>query len=148
MAKNPGQLGKAAASALALIMAFEGCTHLPVIPVPGDPPTVCRGHAGAQDRYYSPAECDEITKADLRKVQGQIDIPNLPPEVLGSLIDACYNMGPARCKTTSFYRDFKAGKLADGCNQYPRYIYAHGKAYNGLIRRREAERELCLKGTR
>lgn len=38
----------------------------------------------------------------------------------------------------------RSGKYADGCNQLSRWVYADGRKLQGLIKRREKERALCL----
>jgi lysozyme len=136
-----------AAFALVLIASFEGYTHRAIIPVPGDPPTACRGHVVTNGQtVFTDAECDMLTRSDLNTVFSAFAEIKAPPEVMGAFGDLCFNIGVARCKKTHLYAYIKAGDFKAACNEFPKFIYAHGKPYSGLIRRRQAERQLCMKG--
>ncbi|MBE0150204.1 lysozyme [Serratia fonticola] len=68
----------------------------------------------------------------------------LPRGAFDAAVSVTFNLGcPAMQKSTMFMR-FREGRIADACNQFPRWVYANGKILRGLEIRREKERELCL----
>lgn len=68
----------------------------------------------------------------------------LPQGAFDAAVSITFNAGcPAMQKSTMFMR-FREGRIADACNQFPRWVYANGKILRGLEIRREKERELCL----
>ena len=42
------------------------------------------------------------------------------------------------------FRLMRNGKYVAGCNQLTRWVYAGGRKLEGLIKRREKEKALCL----
>lgn len=59
-------------------------------------------------------------------------------------VSVTFNMGcPAMQKSTMFWM-FRQGRITDGCNQLPRWVYADGKVLPGLVTRRNKEKALCL----
>jgi lysozyme len=53
-----------------------------------------------------------------------------------------YNVG-VRCDST-LVKKLKAGDYVGACNELSRWVYAGGRKLAGLVKRREAERQLCL----
>lgn len=141
---------KVAALVLTLVLSFEGYTHRAIIPVPGDPPTACRGHVVTNGQtVFTDEECDMLTNADINAVIAAIsaDIPkDAPPGVVGAVGDFCYNVGIQKCKASTLYRYIREGQYLKACDEFPKWELAHGKVYKGLVRRRQAERNLCMKG--
>jgi lysozyme len=142
--------GIAFAAALALVVAFEGLRRV-AYPDPVGIPTICYGHT-AGVRLGDTAtlqECDGMADADLAAVFAAINTEikqELPPEVLGATASFCYNVGMTACARSTMFRHLKAGNFRAACNELPRWVYAKGRKLNGLVRRREAERQLCLRG--
>jgi GH24 family phage-related lysozyme (muramidase) len=150
---------KATAVALAVAIAApaEGLRRIAYYDPPGIL-TVCRGHTGldvVKGRVYSLKECDAFMDADMKKAVETVDscVPGLPENVLAAFADATYNMGPTiACDTqhSTAARLLRAGQLTGACNQLPRWNKAKVGGVMvvlpGLAKRREAERELCLKG--
>lgn len=59
-------------------------------------------------------------------------------------VSVTFNLGcPAMQKSTMFWM-FRQGRIDDGCNQFPRWVYAGGKVLPGLVARRDKEKALCL----
>lgn len=79
--------------------------------------------------------------------------PGLPTNVLAAFADATYNLGPTiacnRAKSTAA-RLLAAGDYAAACRQLPRWSKAKimGVMVDlpGLVKRRAAETDICLKG--
>lgn len=59
-------------------------------------------------------------------------------------ISFAYNVGTtAFCKST-LVRLLNEGKYEDACRQLDRWVYAGGKKVNGLVNRRQEEKNKCL----
>jgi GH24 family phage-related lysozyme (muramidase) len=93
----------------------------------------------------------------MRKAVAEVEqcAPGLPVEVLAAFSDAAYNLGgKIACDTnnSTAARYLRDGKLIEACNQLPRWDKAKVGgalvALPGLTKRRHAELDLCLKGTR
>lgn len=67
------------------------------------------------------------------------------PNQLAAALSLAYNIGTgAYCRST-VDRRFDAGQWRAACDAFLMWNKAGGKVVNGLVRRRHAERELCLK---
>lgn len=126
-----------------------------------DPPailTVCYGHTGpdvVKGKKYSLDECRAFLDADMKEAIEAVNrcVPGLPENVLAAFGDAAFNIGPTiACDTkrSTAARMLKAGDIIGACNQLPRWSKAKvaGQMVSlpGLVKRREAERQLCLQG--
>jgi lysozyme len=55
-----------------------------------------------------------------------------------------FNVGVnAFCKST-LVKKLNAGDYTGACNELSKWVYSGGRKYNGLVKRREQERKLCL----
>ena len=142
-------LGVVSAGGLSLVMEHEGLrTETYVDPV--GIPTVCYGHTGeyaVPGASYTEAECEQILADDIKshwaRLDRCIDVP-LNQNQQDALISLAFNIGTgAACKST-LVRKLNAGDYIGAANEFPRWVYAGGKKFNGLVRRRHDERELFL----
>ena len=149
---------KAAALALASAIAIpaEGLRRTYYYDPPGIL-TVCYGHTGNVDKtkVYSLDECKALLDKDMTHALNTVDrcVPGLSPQALAAFADAAYNLGPAiACDTTksTAARLLRAGDVRGACLQLPRWSKARVAGVMielpGLTKRRNAEKELCLKG--
>ena len=147
---------KAAAAALAIAIAVpaEGLRQYAYTDPPGIL-TVCYGHTGKDvvaGRKFSLEECNAFLNDDMRKAIDTVERchPGLPAPVLAAFGDAVYNMGPSVACNSTASRHLAAGRIADACNELPRWVYAKVAGVNvklpGLVKRRALERDLCLEG--
>lgn len=124
-----------------------------------DPPgilTVCYGSTTnvQKGHKYSLDECRARLDADMRAAVEAVNqcARGLPENVLAAFGDAVYNMGPTvacdQSRSTAA-RLLRQNRLADACNQLPRWNKARVAGamveLPGLTKRRNAEKELCLK---
>lgn len=152
---------KRATLALALSLAIAKPAEGLYLTTYYDPPgilTVCYGTTGPEvvkGKRYTLAECEKFINDDMSAVIAEIEAcaPGLPVPVLAAFADAAYNLGGRiACdkKTSTAARYLAAGKLAEACNQLPRWSYAKvmgvSTQLKGLVKRRAAERDLCLQG--
>lgn len=147
---------KASILALALAVPCEGLRQYAYYDPPGIL-TVCYGSTTdvQKGKRYSLEECKTRLDADMLYAVGLVDgcVPGLPTEVLAAFADAAYNIGPkVACdplKSTAA-RYLHQGKLIEACNQLPRWDKASVGgvmvSLPGLTKRRNLEKELCLKG--
>lgn len=140
----------AGAGLLAFIAAWEGVKLKPYLDV-GGIPTVCAGHTGddVEDREYSPHECAQILERDVvthgMEMLACVDVP-LSQQEYEAYVSFSYNVGtPAFCSST-LVKLLNQGKRVEACNQLLRWNKAGGKVMRGLTKRRQAERDLCLRG--
>jgi lysozyme len=135
--------------------------------------TVCYGETEAVDpaRIYSRDDC----AAKLRRRMAQDYAPKLldcvpgfidpaRKQQFGAALDASYNAGPAAFCRSPMAAAFNAGRWRAGCDafagwyvtgrmarphaRYPSRRLANGQwavTFPGLVRRRAAEREICLR---
>lgn len=148
------RLAGAGAGALALAVAtvgyFEGTKPTPYLDPVGIP-TVCTGHTGNVDmgRTYSKAECDRLLAGDLGTafaiVKSCVRVP-LADKTQAALASFAFNVGGGTFCKSSIARKLNAGEGAKACENLNLYVYAKGKKLPGLVKRRAAERELCIEG--
>lgn len=138
------------ALAAGLVTAWEGYRPTPYQDVIGVL-TVCYGHAGATPgKTYTKAECDALMQGDLAQADATVRkcIPPTAPQIEAALVDATYNIGPRVVCGSTIHRRALAGDWKGVCDGLLAWKYAGGKISQGLLNRRNAERDLCLQGIR
>ena len=148
-AKLIALVGGAAASMLVSSVAtWEGKRNDPYRDIVGVQ-TVCYGDTKVPMRRYSDAECADMLQARLVDYAGPVLKRN--PELAGhapqlaAASSLAYNIGTASYAKSSAARLFSAGRWREACDAFLAWRMAGGKVVNGLVRRRQAERALCLK---
>ena len=143
----------AAALAVALVGGFEGLRQnaYPDPATMGKPWTICYGHtAGVSpgDRK-SIEECKSLLISDLGIYADGIlactTVP-LPDERFVALTSFAFNVGVGAACQSSVVRLINQGQTRAGCDALLRWNRAAGIVFPGLTKRRQAERELCLRG--
>lgn len=101
-------------------------------------------------KTYTPAECDAQLDRDLARHAEGIE-PCLPWDRLTdgqkvAFVDAAFNIGvPAFCGS-SMARRAIAGDMTGACEALLMWNRVGGREVAGLTKRRQRERELCMKG--
>lgn len=115
-------------------------------------PTACAGVTGkgvVAGKTYTQAECEALTaKAMLDHalaIQHCIP-PNLPTKTHAALIRFTYNVGPTRACASTMFQKARRGDLRGACAEMPKWVFAAGKKFPGLVKRRGRERALCDAG--
>jgi lysozyme len=144
--------GAALLAALSLatpeIMRWEGKRNDPYRDIVGVM-TVCYGETQAVMRRYSDTECSAMLSRRVEGDYARLILKCVPgfaarPHPFAAAISLSYNIGTAGfCRSTSARR-FNSGDWRGGCDAMLAWNRAGGKVVNGLVRRREAERRLCL----
>lgn len=145
-----------AASSIAVPMIAEREGFVPVgYPDPGPLgvklPTACFGATKGivLGKRYTEQECAQMLADDV--VRHGLDIapclpPTLPLETRAAFISFGYNVGSGAFCASTLSRKARAGDLAGACNELLRWTKAGGRELPGLVKRRKAERELCMRG--
>lgn len=151
---NKWLLGVTSAAAISGVVMWEG-TSQPYIDL-GGVPTVCNGITGNinMNKIYSVAECRTLLLKELQsKGTGILKCINVP--IKQNEYDAytifAYNVGVgAFCGSTSLkalnlgQHDKACRLLSNGPTGKPNWSYVNGKLVNGLYKRRQYERDMCL----
>jgi lysozyme len=135
------------ALALATVAPFEGKRNEPY----RDPIgilTVCYGETRVEMRRYSDAECMAMLEQGVVEFAEGVRLRNPGiasyPRQWAAHTSFAYNVGLARYGRSSVARLFSEGRQRAACEFMTRYKYADGHVLAGLVRRRAAERALCL----
>ena len=141
----------AAASLLAFTPAWEG-TELTTYRDLGGVLTYCTGATeDAQwGKTYTPAQCRAQLDRDLERhaagIARCIPMDRLTDGQKVAFVDAAYNIGVSAFCRSSMARRASAGDMAGACDALLMWNKVGGKEVRGLTRRRQAEREICLRG--
>lgn len=114
--------------------------------------TACFGHTSQRLTVgvkMSEQECLQLLADDLTKHNEQLlqAVPvTLSEQEHAAYLSFHYNVGPGNFRSSTLLRYLSAGHRVEACNELSRWVFAKGIKLPGLIKRRAAERELCLKG--
>ncbi|WP_110687027.1 lysozyme [Salinicola aestuarinus] len=150
-----GACGIALSISINVVKHYEG-TELQAYPDPVGIPTICTGHTGPAvelNQTRTQQECDDLLAGDLgtafdtidRNVSAEINA-TMPPSRRASLASFVFNVGEGAFARSTLLRELNAGNVRAACNQLTRWVYAGGRKLAGLVKRRAAERDLCLAG--
>jgi len=103
-------------------------------------------------RIYTPAECDAQLDRDLERhaagIAKCVPMDRLTDGQKVAFVDAAFNIGvPAFCGS-SMARRTNAGDMVGACDALLLWNKVGGREVAGLTKRRQRERELCVKGLR
>jgi lysozyme len=101
-------------------------------------------------KTYTPAECDAQLDRDLERhaagIAKCVPMDRLTDGQKVAFVDSAFNIGvPAFC-SSSMARRANAGDMVGACNALLMWNKVAGREMAGLTRRRQRERELCMKG--
>lgn len=127
---------------------FEGRSNKAYRDVVGIP-TICDGytHGVKMGDYKTDAECDALLRKELQAsfsvVDSSVKVPLSEP-TKAALASFVYNVGPGAFRSSTLLKKLNADDRVGACNELKRWVYAGGKKWNGLIKRRDVENWLCL----
>lgn len=150
-----GACGIALSISIGVVKHYEG-TELESYPDPVGIPTICTGHTGPTVKLHqtkTPEECEALLAGDLgtafdaidRNVTPEINA-TMPPTRRAGIASFIFNVGEGAFRRSTLLELLNAGQPRAACDQLSRWVYAQGKKLAGLVKRRSAERELCLAG--
>lgn len=94
-------------------------------------------------------EASKLVEQEVMKIAKQVEnalgneiFSQLNEKQISALIDFVYNLGIGTFKQSSLYRLIMQGKFDEAGQIFDLYVKGGGKVLPGLVRRREAEKEL------
>ena len=139
----------AGAALLVAVATFEGYKDRAYIPVAGDVPTIGFGSTKGVKLgdTTTPDRALVVLLHDLNThsngIKACITVPLYQHE-FDAYSSFAFNVGVnAFCKST-LVKKLNAGDYTGACNELSKWVYSGGRKYNGLVKRREQERKLCL----
>ncbi|CAG8632183.1 8499_t:CDS:2 [Dentiscutata erythropus] len=92
------------------------------------------------------AQGEELLREDLVKFEESVESlsPGLNSNQFSALVSFTFNLGSNAYKNSTLLTKIKSGDLEGASEEFGKWVYAGGKKSNGLVKRREAERELFL----
>lgn len=135
-------------TAAAAVVGFEGYELIDYADPVGIP-TACFGHTATAEigKQRTDSECQSLLMIELAEYQGCVlshSRPTLSTNQLAAFTSFTYNVGCSKFRSSTLLKKLNAGDVVGACNELPRWVYARGVKLNGLVRRREVERLLCL----
>lgn len=136
------------AATVPLVATFEGLRQRAYLDPVGIP-TACFGatHGVRLGQTYTREQCDDLLAKDLLDANAGVDscvrVP-LTSNQRAALVSFVYNVGRGNFCGSTLVRKLNAGDPVGACNELPKWVYAKGVKLPGLVKRREAERQLCL----
>lgn len=138
----------AIALAVPLVAHFEG--YVPwVYRDPIGRLAACYGHDDqtmTPGKRFTAAECQAMLDEDLLKHTEAIDCIKRPltDGQKAAFLSFAFNVGNSAFCGSTLVRKANAGDMAGACAELSRWTMAGGKELPGLVRRRAAERAMCL----
>ena len=111
--------------------------------------TKADGPVPSMNKTFTKAECETILQQSLTnkydpEVRKCIHVP-MPPHREAAILSFTFNLGAGPICNGPVGRYLNAGNVPAACNAMLAYDHAGGVRVVGLTRRRQAERELCLR---
>ena len=132
-----------------LIKQFEGC-KLNAYRCPAGVLTIGYGHTGVdvkQGMKITQEEAEKLLKKDLtihcNNVERLVKVP-LSQNQFDALVSFEYNVGYGNFSKSTLLGLLNQKKYSEASEQFLRWKYANGKILEGLLRRRQAEKDLFL----
>lgn len=148
---------KASQNCINLIKQFEGFSASPYR-CPAGIPTIGYGSTRYEDDTAVKMTDSSITETRAAQIMAAtlggeyeaavnryVTVP-LTQNQFDALVDFCYNCGAQNLRTSTLLKLLNKGDYAGAAGQFGVWVRAEGHVLNGLVKRREAERALFLKG--
>ena len=135
-----------------LIKSFEGFRAIAYI-CPAGVPTIgygttrINGSRVKEGMKITSDEAEVFLEQDLKVFEDAINhnvLVEINQNQFDALVSFVYNVGIANFKKSTLLKKLNKGYYEEASNQLLRWTRAGGKVLNGLVRRREAEKELFL----
>ncbi|MBR3654855.1 MAG: lysozyme [Elusimicrobia bacterium] len=133
-----------------LIKRFEGC-RLTAYKCPANVWTIGYGHTGSdvkQGLTITQEQAEKLLKSDLvvhcNNVSKLVKVP-LNQNQFDALVSFEYNLGYGNLSRSTLLALINQKKFKEASEEFKKWKYAGGKVLAGLVKRREAEKELFIK---
>lgn len=144
---------KTATRGIELIKEFEGC-RLTAYKCPAGVWTIGYGHTGTVDgkavasgMSITAKKATELLKADLAKFEAAVNTYVTAPitqNMFDALVSFAFNCGAGALKGSTLLKKLNAKDYDGAAAEFARWNKAGGTVLNGLVRRRERERQLFM----
>ena len=137
------------AAAIAAIAGYEGFVNHTYIDVAGIK-TIGFGHTGKDVKVGQTITRKAATELlvkdanahwDAAKRYIKVPLYQYEADAYASFV---FNVGVTNFKNSTLLKKLNQGDYAGACAQLKRWVYAGGKKYAGLVKRREAEYRMCI----
>lgn len=135
---------------LALVKRFEGL-RLEAYRCPAGVLTIGYGSTGPhvkEGMIITPGEAERLLRADLSRFETGVDAMTggfaTSDNQFSAMVSLSFNIGLGNFATSSVLKRHKAGAFDRAADAFLMWNKAKGNVLPGLVRRREAERELYL----
>lgn len=138
--------------ARALVKRFEGM-RLTAYRCPSGVWTIGVGHTGdvKQGQRITAHQAEAILDFDIENVAEDVEAAtsglSLTDNEFNALVSFAFNVGVGALRHSTLLKKLRAGDKQGAADQLPRWVKARGVVLPGLVKRREAERELFLRNT-
>ena len=135
---------------LALIQRWETLQLVGMLPTPNDVPTAGWGHTGPDvvlGQTYTMDQATQWLQQDLQWAEECVCnsvLPNLTQNQFDACVSLCFNIGAAGFAGSSVARDLNSHQIAAAADAFLMWDKQHGTVLQGLLDRREDERQLFL----
>lgn len=138
------------AAGLALVKSFEGL-RLDAYRCPAGVATIGYGSTGAHVRMgmtITPGEAERLLEKDLSRFEAGVTAMTgsaaTSEDEFSAMVSLAFNIGLGNFATSTLLKRHKAGNKVGAANAFLSWIYTNKQKLAGLVRRREAERDLYL----
>lgn len=111
--------------------------------------TACFGHTATAElgKNYTENECLSLFAKDLGEHNKQLlraVSVSMSASEHAAYLSFHYNVGAGNFRSSTLLKLLNNDQRVKACNELLRWVFADGQKLPGLIKRREAERQLCL----
>lgn len=129
---------------LELIKEFEGFSAQAYADVVGKR-TIGFGHllrAGENWQHITKAQAEQLLQQDLQEAQravGRLISAPLSDNAFSALVSFAFNLGGGALQRSTLRQKINRGEVEDVAREWRRWVWAGGRRWPGLLRRRDAE---------
>lgn len=132
-----------------LIETFEG-TYTHAYRDPIGIWTICTGHTPASPgETKTPAQCSALLRQDTMKFRDAV-LRHVKVEITQGILDAlisfAFNVGEGALASSTLLAKLNRRDYVGAAQEFDRWVYAGGRVFLGLQRRRAAERQMFERG--
>lgn len=141
---------KTSTNGIELIKRFESCS-LSAYQCPAKIWTIGVGHTKnvKQGDKISQSQADQFLHDDLSSSENAVNAyctHALTQNQFDALVSFVFNVGAGNFKSSTLLKRLNANMIGLAAMEFPKWNKAQGKEFAGLTARREAEKQLFLKG--
>ena len=146
--KPDDKLKKTSQKGIDLIKEFEGFRARAYL-CPANVLTIGYGHTKTcrQGQVISTTKGEELLKEDLKRFENAVNVLVKVPlnqNQFDALVSFAFNVGVGAFRNSTLLRRLNQGNYKLAADEFKRWVRGGGKKLPGLIRRRQAERDLFL----